>query len=146
MALFSQKRVLVVGCGRFGSAVAEELARNGMRVTIIDAHADAFDRIGDEFDGETFIGDGSSTVVLEKAGIRHATIVVCATDRDATNDLIAQIASVIYGVEHVYARIEDESIIETMADLNIEVICPHRVCLDELYRLAGMPNEREEGR
>jgi trk system potassium uptake protein TrkA len=143
MALFKNKRVLVVGCGRFGSSVAEELASDGMRVTIVDAHADAFDRIDNEFDGEMVIGDGSNTVVLENAGIRNAAAVVCATDSDATNDLIAQIASIIYSVEHVYARIEDESIIETMANLNIEVICPHRACLNELLRLSGMPGEGE---
>jgi len=143
MALFRNKRVLVAGCGRFGSAIAQALTHDGMRVTIIDMHADAFDRLGDEFDGETFIGDGSSTVVLEEAGIRGATAVICATDRDATNDLIAQIASVIYGVEHVYARIEDESIIATMSDLNIEVICPHRVCLEEFRRLASAATRQE---
>ncbi|MGI6033390.1 MAG: potassium channel family protein [Coriobacteriales bacterium] len=137
MALINRKRALICGCGRFGAALADALDQDGYRVTVVDMNDEAFDRLG-EFDGETLTGDCTNSTVLEEAGVQRAELFASATGRDSTNVLAAEIASDIYGVGHVYARIEDEDLIEVIEDRNIEPICPHLVCLDEFFRLTGL--------
>jgi trk system potassium uptake protein TrkA len=142
MALMNRRRALICGCGRFGAALADALDQGGYRVVVIDMSDEAFDRLGSEFDGETLTGDCTNSSVLEEAGVKSAELFASATGRDSTNVLSAEIASDIYGVGHVYARIEDEDLIEVIEDRNIEPICPHLVCLDEFFRLTGMNPER----
>ena len=51
------------------------------------------------------------------------------------NYFIARVASEVYGVERVFARIEDEDLIGMLEDSPIEPICPHALCLGEFCRL-----------
>ena len=81
---------------------------------------------------------GTSIVELEQAGIRSADLVVTATGDDSRNVFIAETASAVFGVGSVYARVEDESIGALLDDWNVEVLCPHRLCLNELARLEGL--------
>lgn len=137
-------RVIVIGCGSFGAALAASLAAAGHEVTAVDMREDAFDQLGDEFDGETVTGDGSSALVLGECGIRRATHVVAATGHDATNLLIAELASEIYGVRHVLPLVDDDALVEILEELGTEPICPHRICEKEFYRLTDLRREGGE--
>ena len=61
-------RVIVVGCGAFGSAVARSLSSGGNEVIAVDMREEAFDQLGDDFVGETVTGDGSSALLLQETG------------------------------------------------------------------------------
>ena len=50
--------VIVVGCGRVGSAVAQSLDQKGHEVVVVDRRPDALQRLGDGFGGRTLIGVG----------------------------------------------------------------------------------------
>mgnify|MGYP003557240639 CR=1 FL=1 len=51
-------KVIVVGCGRVGSAVALELDRTGWEVTAIDENEDALQRLGEHWSGGFVVGHG----------------------------------------------------------------------------------------
>ena len=129
---------LVVGCGTLGSEVADELCDNGYGVTVMDWNADSFHLLSPSFDGAKITANGTSIFELEQAGIRSADLVVTATGDDSRNVFIAETASAVFGVGSVYARAEDESIGALLDDWNVEVLCPHRLCLNELARLEGL--------
>jgi trk system potassium uptake protein TrkA len=99
--------VIVVGCGRVGSAVARELVASEHTVCVIDRRAEAFRRLGDDFPGRTLVGVGFDRDTLLEAGITADCAVMAVTSGDNSNILIARVARETFGVEHVVARIYD---------------------------------------
>ena len=63
--------VIVVGCGRVGSQLANMLSDNGDNVCVIDRNADAFANLGRNFNGATVQGIGTDSDTLEKAGVEE---------------------------------------------------------------------------
>ena len=135
---FKNRNAIVVGCGGLGSALASALSRSGWNVTAIDMREEAFEGLDDDYDGETLTGDGGSSSVLEECGIRQAGLLAAVTDHDATNLLVAELASEIYNVERVIPRIEDESLLKILEDMNVSPICPHLVCMEQLAGTIGL--------
>jgi len=98
--------VVIVGCGRVGSALARALVDSGHSAAVIDRREDAFQRLGD-FDGQKLVGVGFDRDVLVDAGIERAGSVAAVTNGDNSNILIARVARETFGVERVVARIYD---------------------------------------
>jgi trk system potassium uptake protein TrkA len=99
--------VVIVGCGRVGSAVALDLTGAGHTVAIIDKRPEAFSRLGPNFPGQALAGIGFDRDRLLEAGIEHADAVAAVTSGDNSNIMIARVARENYGVERVVARIYD---------------------------------------
>jgi trk system potassium uptake protein len=124
--------VVVVGCGRVGSAVAKGLIEDGHDVNVIDESAEAFERVGDDFPGNFVQGPALEVRVLEAAGIERADAFVAATNGDNTNIVIAQIAQRRYNVPTVIARILDPLRAEWYERQGLHTVCPTRVAIDML--------------
>ena len=99
--------VIVVGCGRVGSTVANELVARDHDVVVIDRRREAFRRLGSRFTGATMTGVGFDRDVLAAAGITEQSAVMAVTSGDNSNILIARVARETFGVERVVARIYD---------------------------------------
>jgi trk system potassium uptake protein TrkA len=99
--------VVIVGCGRVGSSLARSLAGGGHSVAVIDRRADAFERLGPSFGGQTFAGIGFDRDLLVEAGIERAEAVAAVTNGDNSNILVARVARETFGVGRVVARIYD---------------------------------------
>lgn len=136
-----KRNAIIVGCGQFGAAVAGNLSSGGYGVNIIDKDEEAFQRLDGEYGGFTTTGDGGNASVLRSAGIVNADILLATTNDDDTNILVAEIASRIFGVEHVYARLGDEHKADLFDGYNIEAICPLQLCLARFEQLSGVPME-----
>ena len=130
-------RIIVVGCSLFGCAVAQALSAAGHDVIVVDMQEDALDGLGPDFDGK-------SALVLEECGVRRATHLVAATDDDASNLLIAELASEIFGVPHVLPLVDDDALADILDDMGIAPICPHRICEDEFFRLTGLTRKEAD--
>src|SRR6476469_4574401 len=99
--------VVIVGCGRVGSAVALDLTGAGHSVAIIDKRSEAFSRLGPNFPGQAIAGIGFDRDRLMEAGIERAGAVAAVTSGDNSNIMIARVARETFGVERVVARIYD---------------------------------------
>jgi trk system potassium uptake protein TrkA len=99
--------VVIVGCGRVGSALARGLVEGGHTVAIIDRKPEAFARLGPDFSGQSIVGIGFDRGILITAGIEHADSVAAVTSGDNSNILIARVARENFGIEKVVARIYD---------------------------------------
>jgi trk system potassium uptake protein TrkA len=99
--------VVIVGCGRVGSTLAEELAAGGHSVVVVDRRPEAFARLSPEFSGQTLSGVGFDRSVLIEAGIERADALAAVTSGDNSNILIARVARENFGLERVVARIYD---------------------------------------
>ena len=100
-------RIVVMGCGRVGSAVADGLARIGHNVAVIDRDSAAFHRLTPEFAGERVVGEGFDRDVLLRAGIESADAFAAVSSGDNSNIISARLARDTFGVRRVVARIYD---------------------------------------
>lgn len=82
--------VVIVGCGRLGAMIANELSDKSVDVQIIDRDKNAFRKLSPSFGGISTTGDGADYKVLKEANIERATSVIVVTNNDNVNILIAQ--------------------------------------------------------
>jgi trk system potassium uptake protein TrkA len=99
--------IVVVGCGRVGSGLAEAVEAAGHTVGIIDRREQAFRRLSPAFSGKKLVGVGFDRDRLEEAGIKDAFAVASVTNGDNSNIMIARVAKETYGIDRVVARIYD---------------------------------------
>jgi trk system potassium uptake protein len=100
-------RVVVMGCGRVGSSVADGLFRIGHDVAVIDRDSAAFNRLDPDFGGERVVGEGFDRDVLLRAGIQSADAFAAVSSGDNSNIISARLARDTFGVQRVVARIYD---------------------------------------
>lgn len=117
-------KIVILGCGRVGAALARLMNRAQHDVTVIDMNSEAFSRLGQDFTGRTFVGDGTDEDVLRRAGLESADAFAAVTNGDNRNIMAAQIAKHIFGVQKVICRIYDPIRQETYNALGLESISP----------------------
>lgn len=116
-------KILIIGSGRVGARLAQRLERGGHEVTIIDENQDAFRRLGGDFRGTTIHGSGLDSLMLRRAGVASADVVVAATGGDNRNLMIVQMAKVQFGRARVVARLKDPIRAAKYRELGIETLC-----------------------
>ncbi len=116
--------VIIMGCGRVGSQLANLLSMDGHRVSIIDINQKSFDRLSKSFTGDRIVGFGYDREVLEKAGIENADAFASVTPGDNRNIVGALIAKKEYKVPIVIARIYDPVRAVVYKKLGITTIAP----------------------
>jgi trk system potassium uptake protein len=121
-------KAVVVGCGRVGSAVAQDLAGAGWDVVVVDADGGALARL-EGWRGGFVVGHGMDAAVLEKAGIADADAVVVATNGDNTNIVVGQVAQRRYGVDRVVVRVLDPRRADFYAERGLRTICPTKTAI-----------------
>jgi trk/ktr system potassium uptake protein len=125
-------KVIVVGCGRVGSAIAKELDREGWDVTAIDEKEEALTRLGESWTGGFVVGHGMDVDVLRRAGIEHADAVAVATDGDNTNLVVAQVAQKRFGIDCVVVRVLDPARADFYSSRGLRTVCPTSTAIDVL--------------
>ena len=131
--------VLIVGCGRVGSAIANSMMEEGHDVSVLDEDAEAIallDR-GQEHSWEERGGQFTEGTALEidallAAGIERADAFVASTDGDNTNLVIAQIARRRFNVERVVVRVLDPYRAKWYAEQGLQTICPTQTAIELL--------------
>jgi NhaP-type Na+/H+ or K+/H+ antiporter len=114
-------RVIIVGGGRVGQALATRLEDRGENVVIVEQDESAVETARNA--GHTVhIGDGTDTDELRSAGAGNARIVVAASGDDDVNLLVAQLANSKFGVETVIARANNPDNVEAFEDLGVRTI------------------------
>lgn len=122
--------VLIVGCGRVGSRLAQELDREGHEVTIVDNNPAAFSRFASRgvfeegFRGNFVVGDGTEADLLRRAGAENADSFIAVTQGDNRNIMAAQIARTVFKIDNVVCRIYDPIRTEVYRKLGLHVFCP----------------------
>lgn len=127
-------RVLLMGCERIGIMLAEHLAREGHRVTVLDPNGSRFAALPEDVEIEAVVGSGTSEEDLRRAGIEQTEVFVALTDSDNSNALAAQMARHIFQVGKVLCLIQDPVRHELYRDLGVEAVCPTLVVFDMLRR------------
>lgn len=114
-------KVIVVGGGRVGRALADRLMDRGENVVILDDDPSTVETAR-EAGYTAYEGDATEADLLREAGIDRAKIVVAATGDDNANLLVAQLARSKFGVERVLARVNRPENLDAFEALDVEVV------------------------
>ena len=101
-------KIIIVGAGEVGFHIASRLSLENKDVIVIEKNADALRRILENLDVQTIEGCGSNPVILEKAGIKEADILLAVTDSDEANLVASLFASILSPATVKLARIRGE--------------------------------------
>jgi trk system potassium uptake protein TrkA len=115
-------KVIVVGCGRVGAALAYHFYKKGYQVAVIDKNAASFDNLPADFHGRTIEGDVLDRNVLHRAEIESADALAAVTSSDTLNALVAHIGRVEYQVSKVVARNYDPSQLPIQEAFEIPIV------------------------
>ena len=77
--------ILIVGDGKVGYTLAEDLSAEGHDVTIVDSDPEALDRAGDALDVLCVHGNGASVRTLLEAGAETADVLISVVASDEIN-------------------------------------------------------------
>jgi trk system potassium uptake protein len=117
-------KVVIMGCGRVGAALATALDADGHEVTVLDIRPDAFKRLPPQFKGKKHAGNGIDQDVLARIGLDQADAFVAVTQGDNRNVMATQMAKHLFGVRRALCRIYDPIREEIYGDLGLETISP----------------------
>ena len=126
--------VVVMGCGRVGSAIARRLEEIGLSVAVIDQDPEAFRRLGPEFAGRQVTGLGFDRQTLLDAGIDSAGAFAAVSSGDNSNIISARVARETFGVQHVVARIYDSKRAEVYERMGIPSVATVPWTVNRLLR------------
>jgi len=116
-------KAVIIGCGRVGAGLADELDRAGWQVLIIDITSTAFDRLPSSFGGQARRGDGTDEDTLREAGAEGADLFLTLTEGDNRNVMAAQLGLESLGARQCVAKINDPVRAEAYAHLGIAALC-----------------------
>ena len=135
--------IIIVGCGKVGRTIAEQLQAEETDLTLIDENPDKLALIADQIDSLNIEGNGASISVLKEAGIDTADLLVAVTGSDELNLLCCLIAQKS-GHCHTVARVRnpiyfnERSFIKERLGLTT-IINPEFDAAREIARLFSVP-------
>jgi trk system potassium uptake protein TrkA len=135
--------VIIMGCGRVGARLAQQLVEAGHEVQVLDVNQGAFDRLGRDFAGYTMVGNGIDHDVLVKAGIERADAFAAVTQGDNRNIMASQIAKHVFRVPRVVTRIYDPIRTDTFRALGLDAISPTVIGAQVFYDMLTGEDGRE---
>ncbi len=137
-------KIIIIGCGKVGFALAEGLIQENHDVTIIDSSAERMQGVTEELDAMPVIGNGSSISTLLEAGATDADLVIAVTGSDELNLLCCLIAKKQWNC-HTVARVRNpvynQEIELIKQSLGISMIInPELAASAEIARLLRFPS------
>ena len=84
--------IIIVGCGKVGRTLADQLQEEDTDLTLIDTDSDVINDLTEDIDAMGIVGNGASINTLMEAGVKTADIMIAVTASDELNLLCCLIA------------------------------------------------------
>ena len=131
-------RVIIVGGGTVGRALADRLEDRGENVVLVEADDEQVQYARNE--GHTVhIGDGTDMDELRAAGGDNARTVIAATGDDDANLLIAQLVESTFEPEQILSRVNDPSNVDAFEELGVQTVSSTLATAQELDNYIERP-------
>ena len=137
-------KIIIIGDGKIGSVLAEQLSREKHEVTLIDRSGDPLSQSNNELDVMVVEVDGASHEVQKEAGVEQADMVIASTGAYELNLLCCLIAKKL-GARHTIARVRNPKYVGELTlikdDLGLSMaINPEAECAVEMARVLRFPS------
>lgn len=136
-------KIVVIGDGKVGRAIVEQVVKEGHTVIVIDKRPEIINDLVNTYDVMGIVGNGASYITQKNAGVGTANLVVSATSSDETNILSCLVAKKL-GAKATIARVRDydysKQINLIQNDLGINmVINPELESATEIMNIINFP-------
>lgn len=136
--------IIIVGSGKVGYTLAENLSNEKHDVTIIDTGDAALQKASEALDVLCIKGNGASIRTLKQAKCDKADMLIASTSRDEVN-MVCCLTAKKLGVKYTIARIRDYEYAMELTQLKTEmdidmVINPEHATAMQISRLLRFPN------
>ena len=135
-------KVMIIGCGRVGSVLANWLDEAGHEVTVLDRNQQSFRRLSEKFSGERIVGNGLVEEFVRPTLERKTDILFVMTDKDNINLMIAQKAKLNFQPGEVIAVVHDSILAGLYKELGVDTVCPTDLVIKDLLQMLQMSEER----
>jgi trk system potassium uptake protein TrkA len=138
-------KIVILGAGRVGASVAENLVSERNDITVIDTDIDSLTALGERLDLRTLVGNGTHPAVLRAANIEDADMLIAAAAMDETNLVACRIAKQQFNVPLRIARVRSQEFVnhpEVTGDGGFcidHVICPEQSVTQAMVLLVEHP-------
>ena len=137
-------RIIIVGCGKVGEALAEHLNSEGHDVTVVDHDSTRVRDVANKYDLMGIIGNGATHSTQSDAGIDSADLLIAVTGSDELNLLCCIMAKKAGGCQ-VIARVKSPEYARDTEYLKSEiglamVINPEYAAAKEISRVLNFPS------
>lgn len=85
-------KIIIVGCGKVGYTVGQQLAAENHELVMIDVNSEKLHRATDSLDAMGIVGNGVNHMTLQQAGIETADLLIAVTGNDERNLLCCVVA------------------------------------------------------
>ena len=136
-------KIVIVGGGKVGFAIAREVSAEGHDVTIIDSSRAVCDRLSPALDGMTVTGNGAALDVQRTALVPESDLLIAASPNDEANILACMLARKL-GCPNTIARIRSRAYLESVQLLREELglsmaVTPDLYAAREIFRQLQLP-------
>lgn len=121
------EKALIIGAGRTGRFLAPMLEKQGLMVKVIEKNKDRCQMLAAQLEkGLVLCGDGTDIDLLTEEGVAEADVVVCITEDDKLNLLLALLAKHL-GAKKTIVRVARNEYIELMEKVGVDVVLSTRL-------------------
>lgn len=136
--------IMIVGCGKVGQTLAEQLNEDGNNVTVVDTNAERVNALTSQLDVMGYVGNGATHTLQQEAGIDNTDLLIAVTGSDELNLLCCLIAKKANNCETI-ARVKNPAYSSETVYLKDElglamVINPEHAAAAEIVRVLRFPS------
>lgn len=135
--------IIIVGCGKVGETLVEQLSREGHDITIVDKDAERIEALANSYDVMGMVGNGASYSIQLEAGIENADLLIAVTESDELNLLCCTVAKRVANCAAI-ARVRNPDYVKEASYLQERlglamIINPELEAAKEAARVLALP-------
>lgn len=131
MVYSKPKKALLIGAGRTGRFTAPLLERRGLQVKAIEKNRERCQLLAAELkSGIVLCGDGTNVDFLVEEGVAEADVVVCITDDDKLNLMVALLAKHL-GAKRTLVRVDNSDFVDLIGKVGVDEVLSTRSLMAE---------------
>ena len=139
--------IVIVGCGKVGVTLVEQLSREGHDITVIDKDPALVEYINGTYDVMGVVGNGATYSVQKEAGIENTDLIIAVTESDELNLLCCTVAKRVAGCAAI-ARVRNPDYSQDVGYLRERlglamIFNPELECGREAARMLSLPTALE---
>ena len=140
-------KIVIVGAGKVGRTLVDQLCKEGNDITIIDEDGKKVEQLTNLYDVMGIVGNGASYKVQVEADLEHADLFIAVTDSDELNLLCCTVAKRV-GDTAAIARVRNPDYSEEVSYLRDKlgltmIINPELESAREIARIFYLPTALE---
>lgn len=128
-------RIVILGCGKLGSRLAERLSEIGHKIVVMDRDQEALNNLSPQFKGESLAGSAYIEENIQRVFEEKTDVFIAVTDKDNVNIMLAQWIRNKFKVPRVITRVYDPILAGAYRELGLETVCPTNMALEAIQSM-----------